>query len=319
MITADDNTEDDDALEEDDDALEASSREDAHDPVIDPEFWNDRDSWPIDSKEYVFLARAFDQLGKAKFGDKWIHTKWPKHSPELEGLQDEMVELFRNEVLTLKVRPLEGGEMKDLHISWWNTEPKTWRRRFYQCQIDPEHPFRDPSRTREAVAAGPQLAEGESLLGREVDAVTGKAASYIYVKRADLEEYLRGEDRTPAETEVNNPLQNAMGREAKDESADLGSRVAELRTKLAQLEKTPAAATKERKSLLKLVIGMAIEGYAYNPTAPRSEKTKKIAEHLRDLGIPLDQDTVHKWLDVAYDEFDNDTMRERLNDKFKKS
>jgi hypothetical protein len=176
MITAKDNTQDDKVSEEDDAAFDAAwealLREDAHDPVIDPEFWNDRDSWPIDPKEYVFLARAFDQLGKAKFGDKWIHTKWPKHSPELEGLRDEMVELFRNQVLTLKVRPLEGGEMKDFSTWWWDTEPKSWRRRFYRCQIDPEHPFRGPSRT------------GEALLGRPGnwrskvdDGVTGKAAS----------------------------------------------------------------------------------------------------------------------------------------------
>jgi hypothetical protein len=136
--------------------------------------------WPIDltePKKYVFLARAFDQLGKAMFGDKWIDTKWPKHSPELELVRDKIVELCRNNKLALAVRPLDGGEMKDFPISWWNTEPEHWQRRFYTCQIDPDHPFRDAPRAR---------------------------ASWIYVKCDNLDRYLRGEDRTPVELEKSN-------------------------------------------------------------------------------------------------------------------
>jgi hypothetical protein len=148
--------------------------------------------------------------------------------------------------------------------------------------------------------------------------------SYIYVERATFETYLGGEDRTPAETEVNNPLQNAISREAKDDEARArwASHVAELdelRTKLAQFEKKPlAAVTKERNTLLKLVIGMAIAAYRYDPTT-RGAIPKEIVGDLDELGIWIDEDTVRTWLKKGYDEFGDATMRKRLNEKFKKS
>jgi hypothetical protein len=57
--------------------------------------------------------------------------------------------------------------------------------------------------------------------------------------------------------------------------------------------------TRERDSALKLIIGMAVEGYRYNPKANRNEATREIAEDLEKVGVPLDQDTVRKWLTEA--------------------
>lgn len=54
--------------------------------------------------------------------------------------------------------------------------------------------------------------------------------------------------------------------------------------------------TRERESLLKLALGMAIKGYSFNPWAGRNAATAEIADDLAALGIPLDQDTVRKWL-----------------------
>lgn len=54
--------------------------------------------------------------------------------------------------------------------------------------------------------------------------------------------------------------------------------------------------TKERESLLKMVIGMAIKGYAYEPKKTRNSAIPEIANDLELLGIPLDQDTVRKWI-----------------------
>ena len=53
---------------------------------------------------------------------------------------------------------------------------------------------------------------------------------------------------------------------------------------------------RERESLLKLVIGMATEGYRYNPAAARNPATKDIADDLARAGVPLDPDTVRHWL-----------------------
>jgi len=53
---------------------------------------------------------------------------------------------------------------------------------------------------------------------------------------------------------------------------------------------------RERESLLKLVIGMAIKGYDHNPKASRSSTAKDIAHDLHLIGISLDEDTVRKYL-----------------------
>jgi hypothetical protein len=75
---------------------------------------------------------------------------------------------------------------------------------------------------------------------------------------------------------------------------------------LEQLEPKPANSerdigTRSRDSLLKLVIGMAVAGYAYDPRANRSDKPAEIASDLARAGVPLDVDTVRKWLREAAD------------------
>jgi hypothetical protein len=56
---------------------------------------------------------------------------------------------------------------------------------------------------------------------------------------------------------------------------------------------------RERDSLLKLVIGMAVAAYAYDPKAGRSDRPTEIAGDLDRAGVPLDVDTVRKWLREA--------------------
>lgn len=57
--------------------------------------------------------------------------------------------------------------------------------------------------------------------------------------------------------------------------------------------------TKERETLLKLVIGMAVKGYAYKPNAKRNTTSGEIKQDLELLGISLDEDTVRRWLKEA--------------------
>lgn len=56
---------------------------------------------------------------------------------------------------------------------------------------------------------------------------------------------------------------------------------------------------KERESMLKLIIGMAVIGYTYKPNAARNDSTKEIAGDLLKLGIPLNEDTIRKYLNEA--------------------
>lgn len=57
--------------------------------------------------------------------------------------------------------------------------------------------------------------------------------------------------------------------------------------------------TRERNTLLKLVIGMAIQGYCYDPRAARNEAPAEIAADLHKLAIDVTDDTIRKWLREA--------------------
>ena len=39
--------------------------------IFDAGFWDHPENWPLDSPGYVFLARAFNQFGSAKYGASW--------------------------------------------------------------------------------------------------------------------------------------------------------------------------------------------------------------------------------------------------------
>lgn len=59
--------------------------------------------------------------------------------------------------------------------------------------------------------------------------------------------------------------------------------------------------TKERNTLLKLVIGMAIDSYQFDPKGAKSAVPKQIADDLAKHGISIDDDTVRKYLKQAAD------------------
>ena len=55
----------------------------------------------------------------------------------------------------------------------------------------------------------------------------------------------------------------------------------------------------EKESLLKLIAGMSIRGYSFDPAASRNQATSDIQSDLDHLGIGLDQKTILKWLREA--------------------
>jgi hypothetical protein len=57
--------------------------------------------------------------------------------------------------------------------------------------------------------------------------------------------------------------------------------------------------SRERDSLLKLVIGMAVAGYKFDPEAAKNQATAEIASDLERLGMSMHCDTVRKWLGEA--------------------
>lgn len=61
--------------------------------------------------------------------------------------------------------------------------------------------------------------------------------------------------------------------------------------------------TKEKDSLLKLVLAMAVRKYGYDPNALKNDAIKKIGADLDKEELKLDDDTIRKWLKEAADRF----------------
>ena len=89
-----------------------------------------------------------------------------------------------------------------------------------------------------------------------------------------------------------------------EQNEGLRALVEELQATIAATPSPMAApekqlSTRERDSLLKLIIGMAVGGYGYDVTEARSKQPAVIADDLDQAGVHLDVDTVGKWLREA--------------------
>lgn len=98
----------------------------------------------------------------------------------------------------------------------------------------------------------------------------------------------------------NNPdVEEQIHRLDEDDCLGMFDRIAKLEAELSRLSDNPkekSLSTRERDTLLKLVLGMAIGGYRYDPKKARNNAIGDIEKDLQSLGIPLDQDTIRKWL-----------------------
>ncbi|WP_417514812.1 hypothetical protein [Minwuia sp.] len=70
---------------------------------------------------------------------------------------------------------------------------------------------------------------------------------------------------------------------------------------------------KAKASLLRLVIGMAVGGYSYNPADTRSDVTKEISDDLDRVGVSLKRDTILKWLRQGAELLPQDTSVDESN------
>jgi hypothetical protein len=85
-------------------------------------------------------------------------------------------------------------------------------------------------------------------------------------------------------------------------------RIAELEGELAAINGAPPASEPakpqsliERQNMLKAIFGMAVRGYAYNPSDKRSKAVGEIVSDLELEGIPLSDDTIRRYLKEARD------------------
>ncbi len=88
--------------------------------------------------------------------------------------------------------------------------------------------------------------------------------------------------------------------------------VQHLMTRIAEIEaqgqsKEKSLSVRERESLLKLIIGMAVDGYGYDPKGGRSPIAKELSDHLLRLGLSLSDDTIRSYLNEAKEHFPGET------------
>ena len=161
--------------------------------------WGNPAAWPIDPSGYVFLARALNEIGRAKFGSEWDRKvppdpddnedddddsaeglaawsqapeAWEKADAEARATSASMRMAVWREIseqclsghLVTAVRSTRGGPMTVLAADNWNTE--NLDNRFQRLQMSPSQPFAERS-----------------------VADTG----WIYVDRESLDKYLAGQ------------------------------------------------------------------------------------------------------------------------------
>jgi hypothetical protein len=68
-------------------------------------------------------------------------------------------------------------------------------------------------------------------------------------------------------------------------------------------------ASRERQTLYKLIIAMAMDGYGYKPMASRSPIPKQIEDALDRLGIPVSDDTIRRKLKEAAELLGQDVQK----------
>lgn len=125
-----------------------------------PDFWVAKDSWPMDPKGYVFLARAVHRIGAAMFGSAWsgnetivqlgpsdFNGTTIENTPvvaalnRLRAVREEIVKQCEAGELIAAYRPKLGGSMRPMARELWNTDREKWIARFYYCQFHPSEPF----------------------------------------------------------------------------------------------------------------------------------------------------------------------------------
>jgi hypothetical protein len=186
---------------------------------------------------------------------------------------------------------------------WEQTTPSTflaWAERMR---------FPMPAELVEAVKAlGIQICDWKSLFDQQKELtdqarreVAEKHAAYMGAMKDHTESMSKSRDHQKEIADGYKGLLDQRDRliALKDE------RIQWLETRIAELQSTPAVepakslGAKERDSLLKLVIGMAVGGYGWDPKAARNPTAKEISNDLQLRGIALDEDTVRKYLAEA--------------------
>jgi hypothetical protein len=153
-----------------------------------------------------------------------------------------------------------------------------------------------PELTELVEKRGVQVADWKSLYDEAVAARKRQGEAH----ETQIADWMRLNDKLAAQMKQEHSEWLRIADEKKALIAVLQARIAELeQSQSNQLDAEPEIGARSRDSLLKLIIGMAVAAYAYDPKAGRSDRPTEIAGDLERAGVPLDVDTVRKWLREA--------------------
>jgi hypothetical protein len=127
------------------------------------QFWRTPSKWPNDPPGYVFLARAFDEIGAVMFREKWskkeekpereltvedldaddvaLSETQDEHQTMWVAVKDEIVKGCSEGRLVSAVRPKEGGKTEKLEVGMWHSERLDHR--FCRCEMSLASPFKE--------------------------------------------------------------------------------------------------------------------------------------------------------------------------------
>jgi hypothetical protein len=159
--------------------------------------------------------------------------------------------------------------------------------------------FEMPAALEAAVTAlGIQIADWKTLFDKQVlvtNDIREKLSNAFTAHSVDIRKY-------SADLKENGRQRGELVKGYSEMLEKLKLHNAELQNRLNELgaaKPTKAAKdlpSRERDSVLKLVIGMALQGYRYDPKLKRSEIIADIRSDLEKSGVPLDDQTIRKYL-----------------------
>lgn len=146
-----------------------------------------------------------------------------------------------------------------------------------------------PKAIESVQARGEQIADWKT----EFDALASFLESFV-VEHGRTEAELRAQaERAQTELET---LRNAA-LTVLEENTELHAKLTELSSEATQ-SKT-SFSNRERRSMLTLILAMAVKKYHFDPTKTKNSATANIASATAEIGLKLDEDTVRKFLNEA--------------------
>jgi hypothetical protein len=236
------------------------------------EYWAKMSYWTID--EAVALS-----LGREPKSALW------KYVESIAGISPFAAKFAAKRELAMRAKAM--GQL------WDSTIPAIFLAWADRMKFEVAEPLVEAVR-----GLGQQIADWKTLYERQLE-LTEQAKSQAAEKHAALVAAMK--DHSESLSKLNNDYAGLLRQ--KDALATLkDERIEWLEARIESVQaansKKPIHA-KERESLLKLIIGMAIKGYGHDPKAARSPTAKEIAGDLACHGIALDEDTVRKYLAEA--------------------